>query len=114
MAIATSSIKESFDIKMKYHEKMVGYMDVICTGNMVENGKPAPDIFLLAAKKLKLDPKKCIVFEDSPNGVLAAKAAGCYCVALPDSRLPGTFDRVKEGKADIILKSLKEFDYDLF
>ena len=69
MAIATSSIKSSFDIKMKYHKNILQYMKVIVTGDEVKNGKPAPDIFLLAAERLKMDPKKCIVFEDSPFGV---------------------------------------------
>ncbi len=50
----------------------------------VENGKPAPDIFLKAAKALEKEPAECIVFEDSPNGIRAAAAAGMRCFGVPD------------------------------
>ena len=56
--------------------------DAIATGPEVEEGKPAPDIFLLAAQRLGVQPHKCLVFEDSPAGIEAAQRAGCHCVAL--------------------------------
>ncbi len=61
-----------------------GYFDVIVGGVDVENGKPAPDIFLLAAEKLGVDPADCYVFEDSANGIKAAAAAGMKCIGIPD------------------------------
>eukprot|EP00339_Tiarina_fusa_P016836 CAMPEP_0117044932 /NCGR_PEP_ID=MMETSP0472-20121206/31113_1 /TAXON_ID=693140 ORGANISM="Tiarina fusus, Strain LIS" /NCGR_SAMPLE_ID=MMETSP0472 /ASSEMBLY_ACC=CAM_ASM_000603 /LENGTH=60 /DNA_ID=CAMNT_0004756797 /DNA_START=479 /DNA_END=661 /DNA_ORIENTATION=- len=54
------------------------------TGNETKNGKPAPDIFLKAAEKLGVNPKKCIVFEDSLLGIQGAKAAEMLSVAIPD------------------------------
>jgi pseudouridine-5'-monophosphatase len=48
----------------------------------IKKGKPAPDIFLLAAKRMKADPAHCLVFEDSPAGVEAAPAAAVYSVAV--------------------------------
>jgi HAD superfamily hydrolase (TIGR01509 family) len=56
------------------------FEDKIITGDHpdIKQGKPAPDIFLAAAKKLNVDPKKCIVFEDSPSGVQAGRAAGMF------------------------------------
>jgi len=60
------------------------YFDAIVCGGDVENGKPSPDIFLLAAEKLGATPKDCIVLEDSPNGVKAAAAAGMRCIGIPD------------------------------
>lgn len=62
----------------------IDYFNVIVGGKDVENGKPAPDIFLLAAKRLGVPPEECIVFEDSKNGVLSAVAAGCSCIGVPD------------------------------
>ena len=55
---------------------------------MVEKGKPEPDIFLYAAKKLGVEPKRCIVLEDSPAGILAAHRAGCKPVMIPDQDEP--------------------------
>ena len=56
----------------------------IVGGERVKNGKPAPDIFLLAAKELGAEPQCCMVFEDSPLGIRAAKAAGMMPVGIPD------------------------------
>lgn len=55
----------------------------VCTGDEVAATKPAPDLFLSAAACLNLPPEQCLVFEDSPNGILAAQAAGMRCVAVP-------------------------------
>ncbi len=56
--------------------------DVIITAVEVENGKPEPDVFLIAAQQLKLDPKNCIVIEDAPVGIEAAKRADMPVIAL--------------------------------
>lgn len=60
------------------------YFSVLMGGNEIENGKPAPDIFLLAAERLGLPPTDCYVFEDGINGVRAGVAAGCKTVMIPD------------------------------
>jgi HAD superfamily hydrolase (TIGR01509 family) len=54
------------------------------TGDVVKRGKPAPDIFLLAAEQLKISPSRCLVLEDAPNGVAAAVAAQMPVVAIPN------------------------------
>ena len=59
--------------------------DAVVTGEDVVNKKPAPDIFIVAAKKIGLDPKTCLVVEDAVNGVQAAKAAGARCLGLMTS-----------------------------
>ena len=64
---------------IKYFDK-----DAIITGDMVEHGKPAPDIYLLAAARLGVDPADCIGVEDSNNGVRAIFAAGMRPVMIPD------------------------------
>lgn len=58
--------------------------DTVIGGEMIKNGKPSPDIFLLAAEKLGTPPENCFVFEDSNNGVLAAHNAGIKCIGIPD------------------------------
>lgn len=55
---------------------------VVVTRDMVEHGKPAPDSFLLAAERLGFDPARCVVLEDAPAGVKAAKAAGCPTIGI--------------------------------
>ena len=73
-------------------------------GDEVAHGKPAPDIYLAATKKLGLDPSCCMGLEDSYNGLHAAKSAGLYTVMIPDL-LPPTDDIIEEidGCAESLL-----------
>lgn len=83
IALASGSSMES----VKHHLKEVSateYFDAIVSGEEVENGKPAPDIFLLTAKRLGVAPKDCFVFEDSANGIRSAYGAGMKCIGIPD------------------------------
>ncbi|CAK0864865.1 unnamed protein product [Prorocentrum cordatum] len=107
MAIATSSVRKSFDTKMTYHPKLLAPMEVVVTGDdpAVHRGKPAPDIFLEAARRLGAQPGECVVFEDSPHGITAAKAAGMHAVAVPDPRLPGN----DFSHADRVVSSLRQW-----
>ena len=67
--------------------------DAIIAGNNVKHTKPAPDIFLLAAERIGIDPKDCLVIEDALSGIQAAKTAGAKCLAITSSftpeKLPG-------------------------
>ena len=60
------------------------YFDHVISASMVEEGKPSPDIYLLACKELMLAPKMCFAVEDSPNGAMSAYRAGCKVVYVPD------------------------------
>lgn len=71
--------------------------------------KPNPDIFLYAAKQLRVEPKNCMVIEDSPHGVEAAKRAGMKCIALTTS-----VGRDKLTKADVIVDNYKEIKLNKF
>lgn len=76
MAVASSSETASLDIKLKMTGLYELFAPHIYSGDLVEHGKPAPDLFLHAAQKLGTDPARCLVIEDSPNGVKAGRAAG--------------------------------------
>jgi HAD superfamily hydrolase (TIGR01509 family) len=78
--------------------------DTVCSRDHVARVKPAPDLFLLAATRLGVAPERCVVFEDSPNGIRAARAAGMRCVAIPNAV---TCALPMEG-ADLVLTSLGE------
>jgi beta-phosphoglucomutase len=83
--------------------------DAVVTGEDVAAKKPAPDIFLVAARKLDLASAQCVVVEDAVNGVQAAKAAGMRCVAVaqtfPAAQLQGA-DVVRSGIAAVSLTDL--------
>lgn len=64
--------------------KATDIFDAIVAGNEVENGKPAPDVFLVTAKKMGVNPETCFVFEDSPHGIKAGFSAGMKCIGIPD------------------------------
>lgn len=79
--------------------------DHIVTGNRVVRGKPAPDIFLVAADELGVSPARCIAFEDSDAGVVAAAAAGMWTVMVPDMKPPSAEARTRARR---VLVSLEE------
>jgi len=107
-AIATSSAKNVAKRYLK-DTNMEAYFDQIISGNQLENGKPAPDIFIYAARELGVDTNECMVVEDSFNGVRAGKAADMITVMVPDI-IPA--DEEMNKLADKILDSLDEFpDY---
>jgi beta-phosphoglucomutase len=65
------------------NETILGsYFDAFVSGEEVKAGKPSPDVFIEAARRIGYDTKDCIVFEDSPHGLIAGKNAGCFVVAL--------------------------------
>ncbi len=99
LALASSSFPEAIEIVLD-KTGMRTYFDVVVNSRMAGKSKPAPDIFLMAAQKLNLDPEDCIVIEDSTNGIRAAKAAGMYCIAYNG---PGSEFQDQSG-ADAIIR----------
>lgn len=77
------------------------------TGDEVEHIKPAPDLYLLGAQRLGVEPKDCLVFEDSQNGLVAAKAAGMPCIVVPNriTRV-STFE-----SADATIRSFQDIEF---
>lgn len=104
--IAVASSSDTADIKNNLEKtKLEKYIDEIASGVEVENGKPAPDVFLLAAERLDVDPKDCLILEDSKAGIKAGKASGAMVFMVPDMF---TVDKECEDTADRILKNLGE------
>jgi beta-phosphoglucomutase family hydrolase len=102
IALATSSRKMKMQLVME--ESGLGeYFAVFVTGEEVTHGKPSPDIFLLAAERLYVDPTQCIVIEDAVNGVAAAKAAGMKCIAITS-----THEDVALIAADLVVDNYSE------
>jgi beta-phosphoglucomutase len=82
------------------------YFDLIVTADDVRQGKPSPEGYLLTAKHLNVSPEKCLVIEDTPHGVAAAKAAGMYAVALLTTYQKHQFqhaDKVIDGFKQLML-----------
>ncbi len=85
------------------------WLDAIVSGDRLPRGKPAPDIFLLAAERLGVAPARCLVIEDAPAGVEAAKAAGMRCLAVTNSHPAASLaaaDRVVKSLASVHLEDL--------
>jgi beta-phosphoglucomutase-like phosphatase (HAD superfamily) len=90
---------------------MFQHMSAIVAGDdpAVKNGKPAPDIYLEAARRLGVDPSECLVFEDALSGARAGKAAGCFVVAIPDPRFSPEEKAVFDSVADVVVDNLLQF-----
>ena len=86
--------------------KIRHYFDVLCSAEHMTYGKPHPEVFLTCAAKLGLDPKECLVIEDSINGIVAAKAAQMKVIAIPDEE---SKHNPKFVLADYRMGSLEEF-----
>ena len=84
---------------------LLDYFSVIVTGDMVEHSKPNPDIYLLACKKLNVEPAEAYAIEDSPNGIRSAAAAGMKPIMVPDMLAP---DEEMERLSFMICKDLIE------
>jgi HAD superfamily hydrolase (TIGR01509 family) len=104
VGIATSSTREKSEAVLRSAEVPYAEMAYV-TGSDVTHKKPHPELFLTAAGRLGLPPERCVVIEDAPNGVEAAQAAGCRCVAVTNSA-----GREKLGTADLVVDSLMDVD----
>ncbi|HOJ62848.1 MAG TPA: HAD family phosphatase [Spirochaetota bacterium] len=107
IALASGSSKEVIDEIMVLTGLNI-FFDAIVAGDEVVNSKPAPDIFILAAKRLNIEPERLLVIEDSKYGVEAAKNAGMLCIAIP-SIIEDPFPEIFY-KADFLFKNgMKDF-----
>ncbi|KAJ1285468.1 hypothetical protein BS78_03G281700 [Paspalum vaginatum] len=110
LALASNSIRRNIDHKLPKLEDWGECFSIILGGDQVPSGKPSPDIFLEAAKRLGVNPLSCLVIEDSVVGVMGAKASGAKVVAVPSLQS----QRKHYYIADVILYSLLDFDPELW
>lgn len=104
VAIATSSTLEKSQAVLE--SARVPYLKMVyVNGNDVKNKKPHPQLFLTAAERMGIGPELCLVIEDAPNGVEAAKAAGSKCIAVTNSTSAENLNN-----ADLVCNSLEEID----
>lgn len=106
LAVASSSEYRLIS-RVLDHFDLAGEFSVVRSAEDERYGKPHPAVFLSAAAALGVAPARCLVWEDAPAGVLAAKAARMACVAVPE---PAERDRPAFAIADAVLDSLEEAD----
>jgi HAD superfamily hydrolase (TIGR01509 family) len=103
LALASSSNRELIVLALE----LLGVADrfrATVSSEEVARGKPAPDVYLEAARRLRVDPTRAAAVEDSHNGIRAAKAAGMRAIAIPNRRFPPGDDAL--AKADLVLETL--------
>lgn len=107
MAVASSSERSLLDLKITQHTAWFDLFTVVVSGDdpAIRRGKPAPDIFIIAAARLGAAPASTLVFEDSPYGLAAGLAANMRVVAVPDPHM----DKSRYSGADLMLNSLLQF-----
>jgi HAD superfamily hydrolase (TIGR01509 family) len=105
LGLASSSNRELIDLALE----LMGVRNLFratVSSEEVARGKPAPDVYLEAAHRLRVDPSRTAAIEDSHNGIRSAKAAGMHVVAIPNRHFPPGEEALAE--ADVVLRSLDE------
>ena len=105
VAIASSSNPELIDVVLRV-SGLAEQVRVAVSSEEVAHGKPAPDVYLEAARRLGVEPSRCAAVEDSHNGIRSAKAAGMRVLAIPNVLFPPGEDALAE--ADVVLASVEE------
>ena len=103
-AVGSSAPRGNLDLLLEATGTL-RYFAAVVSGDDVTRGKPDPEVFLTAATKLGADPRRCVVFEDAPAGIQAAKAAGMACVAVCSHHAA---DVLAASGADMVVGSLAE------
>jgi beta-phosphoglucomutase len=107
MAVGSSAPPENVDLILDAG-RLREYFSATVDGKQVANGKPAPDVFLMAAEALGLDPHRCIVIEDAPVGIEAARAAGMRAVAVATTNEVGALE---SAGAHVVVDDLLALDF---
>lgn len=101
IAVASNSSRRRLDAVLAA-SGLSGRIPVTVAGDEVPRPKPAPDVYLVAARRLGVDPRRCVCFEDSPAGIEAARNAELRVVAVDR----GTFDRTRLAAADLVVEQV--------
>lgn len=108
IALASSGTEQYIKLVLNKF-KINDCFSAIVSGDDVTKGKPDPEPYLVACKKLELDPENCLVLEDATNGIESAKTAGCKCIAIIN---PYTLPQ-DHSQADLILNSLNNLSLEM-
>jgi HAD superfamily hydrolase (TIGR01509 family) len=107
LALASSANREVIDAVLRA-AGLARFFAATVSSEEVARGKPAPDVYLAAARALELEPTALVAIEDSANGIRSAAAAGMTVVALPNAHYPPDADALV--KADFVIKNLDELE----
>ena len=105
LGMASSSNRRVIDVVLDTSH-LAQFFEVSVSSEEVARGKPAPDVFLEAVRRLGVTPERSAAIEDSSNGIRAARAAGLHVIAIPNRRYPPAADAL--ALADVVLESLAE------
>jgi HAD superfamily hydrolase (TIGR01509 family) len=105
LAVASSSNRELIDLALEL-SGLEHHFRATVSSEEVARGKPAPDVYLEAARRLGMEPERCAAVEDSENGILSANTAGMRVLAIPNPRFPPAEDALSQ--AEDVLASLDE------
>ena len=109
LGLASSSNRELIDRALDV-SGLASLFRATVSSEEVAHGKPAPDVYLEAARRLDVEPRRCAAIEDSANGIRSAHAAGMRVVAIPNAAFPPTADVLELG--DAVLRSVSELTPD--
>ena len=109
LGLASSSNRPLIDLALELMG-VAGLFQVTLSSEEVERGKPSPDVYLEAARRLGVEPENVVAIEDSASGIRSAKAAGMRVIAIPNPHFPPPEDVLAE--ADLVLESLAELTPD--
>jgi HAD superfamily hydrolase (TIGR01509 family) len=107
LGLASSSNRELIDRALEV-AGLAPYFRVTVSSEEVERGKPAPDVYLEAARRLEVEPSRAAAIEDSASGIRSAHAAGMYVVAIPNRAFPPADDVL--ALADVVLDSISQLE----
>ena len=105
LAVASSSNRPLIDLFLELSGLAASFRATV-SSEEVARGKPAPDVYLEAARRLGVPPASCAAVEDSESGIRSAKAAGIRVVAIPNRSFPPSYEAL--ASADVVLASLEE------
>jgi HAD superfamily hydrolase (TIGR01509 family) len=110
LGVASSSNRELIDAVLDV-ARLAHHFRATVSSEEVARGKPAPDVYLEAARRLSVEPRRCAAVEDSHGGIRSAKTAGMFVVAIPNPAYPP--DEVSLAQADVTIRSLDELTPEL-
>lgn len=105
IAVASSAVQIKVSINLSLLNIPVGILDAVITGSDIENKKPMPDIYLLAASRIGIVPSRCFVVEDAISGIQAGKAAGMTCIGFTSAH---TAEELLNAGADVIIDDIRD------